>query len=209
MQTKARGFTLIELMLAMTFLAAIMLISSGAIVQAFSIYNKGLIVKQINQVGRTLTEDMTRAANGAAVTDSTDPNTHVLCLGSTVYAWNTPTQADQKKYTDHVTPINFIKTNAASACTSSSAVEIDASESTQLLSDTVRVLYTEVEKASGADNVINITFVFGTYDSDPASPIRPKLVGGQWKCDAGGLGNYCAFGVYKTTLYLPNPKDQT
>lgn len=212
MKANTRGFTIIELMLAMMFLTSILLISSTVIVQAFGMYNKGLVIKQINQAGRTLTEDMTRAANNAAVTDDLDSNTHVLCLGSSVYAWNTPEQirppsTDIKRYVSGQ-PINFVKIDDASACTSSTAVRVDEDNATSLLSENIRVFSVEITKVAG--DVVNIEFVFGTYDaSDPNSVINPKETSpGKWECDGTSLGNYCAFGVYSTTLYLPNPKEQ-
>lgn len=212
-----RGFTLVELMLAMVFLSSILLISTSVIIQAFSIYNKGLAVRQINQLGRTLTEDMTRAANsGNVVIDSAGSNAHVLCLGATVYVWNTVAQTRSaepkpvKKFVGLTDELNLVKVNGGE-CTSDEAVEIDRNIAIDMLSDQVRVLSADVSQVADS-NLVNITFVFGTYDSDPNSSVNPRETvegNGIWQCPASGLGNYCAFGVYTTTLYLPNSNEQT
>lgn len=213
-----QGFTLVELMLAMVFLSSILLISTSVIIQAFSIYNKGLAVRQINQLGRTLTEDMTRAANsGNVVIDSEGSNSHVLCLGATAYIWNTVANTRSadlpkpvKKFAGTSDEVNLVKVNGGE-CTSDINVEVDRDLAIDMLSDQVRVLSADVSQVADS-NLVNITFVFGTYDSDPNSSVNPTETSpgsGVWQCAASGLGSYCAFGVYTTTLYLPNAAEQT
>lgn len=217
-KSKEKGFTLVELMLAMVFLSSILLISTAVIIQAFSIYNKGLAVRQINQLGRTLTEDMTRAANsGKVVVDGVGTNAHVLCLGSTVYAWNTVAQTRStdlpkpvKKFAVTGEEINLVKVNGGT-CTSDINEDIDGSVAIDMLSDQVRVLSATVTHVNNS-NLVNIEFVFGTYDENENSSINPTETtpgSGDWHCAASGLGSYCAFGVYTTTLYLPNSNQQT
>lgn len=215
MKSKQHGFTLVELMLAMVFLSAILLICASVIVQSFGIYNKGLAIKQINQIGRTLTEDMTRAANsGNLVTDSAPGTNHVLCLGSSVYIWNTVQQTRASpprpvKVFEDNTDVNLVKveTPGTGVCTSDIAKKVNPDTATSLLSSQVRVLSATIQPVQGASSAVNVRFVFGTYDSDATSPVNPRetpVGSGTYQCDATGLGNYCAFGVYSTTLYLPN-----
>lgn len=221
MKSKQKGFTLIELMLAMAFLASILVLCTAVIIQAFTIYNKGLAVKQINQLGRTLTEDMTRAANSGKVVldlDTANANSHILCLGSSAYIWNTVTDVRSatipkpvKTFETSGDEVNMVKIRSTSGevCTSNIGVQVNRDNAIDLLSGQVRVLSASVTQVPNS-NLINISFVFGTYDDDPASPVNPTEVSpGKWECAGSGLGSYCAFGVYSTTLYLPNSNNQT
>lgn len=95
---KQQGFTIIELMLAMSFIAVLLIAIAMTIVQIGSIYNKGLTLKEVNQTGRDLTDDIRRTvAIGGQVDLANDyrevvQGTQViggrLCLGSSSYVWN-------------------------------------------------------------------------------------------------------------------------
>ena len=89
-----KGFTLIELMLAMAFLSALLLGIAMTIITIGTIYNKGMTVKDISQSARALNSDITRVASESASFDaSTDLLTTTaggrLCLGQYSYIWNT------------------------------------------------------------------------------------------------------------------------
>jgi type II secretory pathway pseudopilin PulG len=95
---RQQGFTIIELMLAMTFIAFLLLAIALTIIQIGAIYNKGTTFKEINQTSRDLNDDLDRTINAAgSVTLATDyvqtPNAANpvggrLCLGSYSYIWN-------------------------------------------------------------------------------------------------------------------------
>lgn len=53
-QVKSRGFTIIELMLSMTFLAMLMLVIALTTIQISNIYNKGVTLREVNQAGRSV-----------------------------------------------------------------------------------------------------------------------------------------------------------
>ena len=63
---KQRGFTLIELMLAMTFISVLLLAIAMTIIQIGNIYNKGTTVKEINQAARAIADDVSRSASAAS-----------------------------------------------------------------------------------------------------------------------------------------------
>ncbi len=122
-QTKRRdGFTLIELMLAMTFVAILLLTIAMTIVQMGTVYNRGMTLKEVNQSARDVADDLRRNVQAAGVfnvgtgPDTTDyvkfsrvvdgNNVVVsgrLCLGNYTYIWNTATAietnfADRARY---------------------------------------------------------------------------------------------------------------
>lgn len=96
MNTKFTGFTLIELMLAMTFISILLLTIALTIVQIANIYNHGGILKEMNQTSRSITEELDGAFRSSSKF-STDPaaNRYVsntwggrLCSGQYSYIWN-------------------------------------------------------------------------------------------------------------------------
>lgn len=91
---KQSGFTLVELMLAMSFIAVLLISIALSVVQVSNIYNKGTTLKDINQTARSVASDITRTANQApALTLATDFKTNSgggrLCFGTYSYIWNT------------------------------------------------------------------------------------------------------------------------
>lgn len=96
-----QGFTLIELMLAMTFIAFLLVSIALTIIQVGAVYNKGTTLKEINQTSRDLNDDIRRnIRSSGSLNLATDyvlsPTTATpasavggrLCLGSYSYIWN-------------------------------------------------------------------------------------------------------------------------
>ena len=94
------GFTLVELSLAMTFLAFIMLFVIVVIMQMINIYNKSISLSQINQAGRQLMSDLNGGARFASPSSkSVWPTTGVpnrMCIGGVSYVWNLADQTTHK-----------------------------------------------------------------------------------------------------------------
>jgi prepilin-type N-terminal cleavage/methylation domain-containing protein len=106
-----KGFTIIELMLAMSFVAVLMVSVAFLIIRVTAIYQKGLTIRSINQVGRNLTSDFIRAVADSPVDDSLSsrdayyyslPSTGTqmqgaFCTGKNSYLWNTGTAINTGK----------------------------------------------------------------------------------------------------------------
>ena len=119
---RTQGFTLIELMLSMSFLAILLLAIAMTIIQIGTIYNKGIVVKEINQAGRAIGDDIRRTSSAAQAVNLTRDYVATtaggrLCLGSVSYIWNT-TLAIEKNDTNLTTyqgstiidkPLRFVK----------------------------------------------------------------------------------------------------
>lgn len=104
-QTNYQGFTIIELLLAMSFVSVMLLGIAITVMQIGSIYNKGLTMKSVDQAGRTLSDDMRRTLSGSEPfviddgsyrtqrhpeTDAGEPSDGGrLCTGTYSYIWNT------------------------------------------------------------------------------------------------------------------------
>lgn len=88
-----RGFTIIELMLAMTFVAVLLVAIALTIVQIGAIYNRGMTLKEINQTGRIVSVDLSRSIAASSAFDPatsfyTNPAGGRLCTGNVSYIWN-------------------------------------------------------------------------------------------------------------------------
>lgn len=91
-----KGFTLIELLLAMTFISTLLLTIAMTIVQIANIYNHGMILKEVNQTARAVTQELDRAVRASSsfstnVADRKYVNNAWggrMCLGQYSYVWN-------------------------------------------------------------------------------------------------------------------------
>jgi type II secretory pathway pseudopilin PulG len=107
-----KGFTIIELMLSMSFLAVLMITIAILTIRIVSIYQKGLAIRAVSSTGRALIDDFTRSVASAPIqiqllyghddyffshTATIDVNGHDVtaqlfggfCTGSNSYLWNT------------------------------------------------------------------------------------------------------------------------
>ena len=89
-----KGFTLIELMLAMTFIAILLLAIAMTVIQLGNIYRKGLSLKEVNQVSRDISSDVRKSLSSVDAIDlTTDYVTTTaggrVCFGNYTYIWNT------------------------------------------------------------------------------------------------------------------------
>jgi prepilin-type N-terminal cleavage/methylation domain-containing protein len=108
-QAQKRGFTLIELMLAMTFVSVLLMGIAMTVIQMATIYNRGMTVKEVNQAARDISDDMRRSVAASEVfivnTDGSESDDSIivtsgaeeiggrLCTGTFSYLWN---------YSEHV-----------------------------------------------------------------------------------------------------------
>lgn len=93
---KQKGFTLVELMLAMTFISMLLLAIALTIVQVANIYNRGILLREVNQVSRSISDELEQAIRSSS-TFTNDPAARRyvnnqwggrLCTGQFSYIWN-------------------------------------------------------------------------------------------------------------------------
>lgn len=69
-----KGFTLVELMLGMGFVGSLLVLIAIVIIQIMGLYNKGLTLKEVNEVSRIVVRDMQQSISSAdAFRLMTDP----------------------------------------------------------------------------------------------------------------------------------------
>lgn len=99
-----KGFTLVELSLAMAFLSLLLLAILFSTIHIGKLYAKGVTNRQINQVGRELVDTIQRdflAADAAGINISA-LGANRVCVGGVSYVWNTATVLHSGTTTDVV-----------------------------------------------------------------------------------------------------------
>ena len=119
---QAEGFTIIELMIAMAFIATLLLAIVATIMQIGTVYNKGVAMKSVNQAGRAVVADIKRTIGespllvipevtdtihygrtdpflfqnerGGIIAVGGDPYGGRLCTGIYSYIWNSGKHVD-------------------------------------------------------------------------------------------------------------------
>lgn len=154
-----KGFTLIELMLAMTFIAFLLVAIAMTTIQISAIYNKGITLREVNQAGRAISDELQRSVSASIPFDATpkkDDSSETatskfvdfdgggrLCLGQYTYAWNygrsiaggSGVPDTLNKYSNGDTSIvRFVKVSDPNgALCSSTIATIDRANATEML----------------------------------------------------------------------------
>lgn len=153
------GFTLVELMLSMTFVSLLLMAISMTVIQISNIYTKGLTMRAVAQTGQVLAQDMRRSIESARPLDLgssptiggqnfrpmvsvggdiNDPDGGRLCTGAYTYIWNNGKTFDDpvNKYSDSTDLIKMIKVmdNGSIYCTDLSR-NIELSAASEMLGD--------------------------------------------------------------------------
>ncbi|HMI09346.1 MAG TPA: prepilin-type N-terminal cleavage/methylation domain-containing protein [Candidatus Saccharimonadales bacterium] len=212
---KKDGFTLIELMLAMSFISLLLLAIAMTTIQVSHIYTKGITLREVNQAGRAVSEELQRSISASSPfeVNSAAPATKYivrlgggrLCLGRYTYAWNFGSAlkgdpgapAPFSKYEDG-TPVRFAKISDpnASLCTAPISDTVIRANSTDMLVSGDRDLAMHkftitkgAEDLTIGQTLYAISMVIGTND-------RAELVTGDTSCkppaDGQGNENYCS-----------------
>ncbi len=189
-----KGFTLIELMLAMTFVSALLLAIAMTVIQISHIYTRGLTVKEVNQAGRSLAIELKRGVSQAApftipgpkyIDNIKTPWGGRLCIGQYSYIWNygktlsdtTTDKNNSNVYTDG-TKMSFIKVpdSAGVYCSipsslidKTNAVEMLASGDNSLALQGFTITNNSTDPTSG-EAIYSISYIIGTNDQAALNP---------------------------------------
>lgn len=185
-----QGFTLIELVLAMSFIAVLLLAIAMTIIQIGNIYNRGMTVKEVNQTGRALSVEFIRDFT-ASQEFSLDPVAQryittrttggQLCMGQYSYVWNygkyiLPNATNISKLADG-TAVRFVRVNdnGGRYCLDANAYRtvLDADTPKELLKvgdRTLSIHQFAVKSGTNAydpgtgQRLYNVTYTIGTSD---------------------------------------------
>lgn len=188
-----QGFTLIELMLAMTFISVLLIAIAMTTIQMSNIYTKGITLREVNQAGRTLSDDLQRsigasapfdlAATGNQTSYVQQQNGGRLCVGKYSYIWNygesiaaqAPASQQNTYRDDNNSYIRFIKVsdpdhslciagnNGLESPTKAESRELLAEGDRDLAIHSFKIVETAREAAT-SQAMYAITFTLGTND---------------------------------------------
>jgi prepilin-type N-terminal cleavage/methylation domain-containing protein len=195
-----RGFTLVELMLALAFVGFVMIFVVLATLEVMGNYNKGVAIKQINQTARTVVEDMgrlVRLANAQAIIVPA-ASTGRVCFGGVSYVWNIR-GGTTNKY-NNGTIVGFARVDDASGamCTLSGGryPRVPIGRATEIVTSDVWVQALTVSVASN-QQLVSISLTLSTSGTN--QPTGPGST-----CVGGKVGEYCAVATFSTTVNTRN-----
>lgn len=223
---EGEGFTMVELMLAMSFVSALLVAIVMTTMQVSHIYNRGLTLREVNQAGRAVLEDMqnTIAVStpfsvdaSAATTRYVDrPGGGRLCTGKYTYAWNygrsiagiSSAPAVYNKYTDD-SVVRYAKVNdpGAGLCVNTSmrinkanAVEILAAGDRDLAAHEVTVVNAANDTETG-QALYAISMTIGTNDQSQLLTANDSC-----KPPSANVGNedYCSVNQFDIVVRAGN-----
>ncbi len=205
--TKQSGFTLVELTLAIAFIAFLVMFTVMATLQVLKTYNKGLAVKEINQSARTIVEEISRnvrTGTTASIITGLTATQYRTCINGTSYIWNVA-GGNLNKYSSTGNPaVTFVRANDSgqSLCAQSGGVypNVDPANATQLLSNRVWVQSLTIVENSTTD-LATITLQLSTAD-DPLSPLLEADPSGGVRCKGQAGDQFCAVGTLTTTIAM-------
>ena len=186
-KSEQEGFTIIELSLAMAFIAMLLLAIALLTSQISSVYNKGLTLKSVNDAGLLVSRDLQQTLNTsipAQVIFRNGDGGGRICANNVVYAWNYAGRISNGTYgfygrnrlstgTEEVRLVRF--TGGVSFCTAVMGVyplipNDPSARLTQLLNggDASLVLHPDITFSEAAVNgddlqrIYSISFILGT-----------------------------------------------
>lgn len=183
---KKQGFTLIELMLAMTFIAILLVAIAMTTIQISAIYNKGITLREVNQAGRAISDELQRSISSAVPFDvtpkkddsPTDTSKYVvrdgggrLCVGRYTYVWNygqsiakvSGAPSTYNKYKEDGSDVRFAKVSdpGGDLCTKSTEPVIRANATEMLTSGDRELVVHEFTVTGRASDAVTGQAMYG------------------------------------------------
>ncbi len=207
MSHKRRGFTLIELMLSMTFIAFMLIAIALCIIQMSTIYNRGETLRSINQAARVIATDLDDTITAAYPfeVDQTAVAAGRLCTGRFSYVWNTPSVTNVYASPDTDKTIHFVRVEDANGLLCSNlSTPVTKANATELLEAGDRTLIVRsfaivrvAQDNNTKQQLYTISMSLGTNDinaiNTTANTCKPPS-------DTGADLTYCAVNEFSITV---------
>lgn len=194
------GFTLTELMFAMAFLAFLLLFIVNAMVQYMATYNKGLTYKAINQTGRIVFEDMTRAIRVSGENTNTGlVSQGRFCVSGQAYVWNygdqSTNQYQAQNGQDDGRVDGIIRVPDATQELCKDTDNRPSRDDVTVIAPGRVAVQEFVVTSADSGGLYRIELVLGTDGED-----APTRQGGSFSCPGGRAGQFCAFAEFETHI---------
>lgn len=207
-------------MLAMTFISILLVAIAMTTIQITNIYNKGITLREVNQAGRSVSDDLQRSISSSIPFDvtpkrdaspATETSKYVvrdgggrLCLGRYTYAWNygksiagvsgAPTILNE--YNDN-TPVRFAKVAdpSASLCTDPT-LAINRADATEMLASGDRELVVHAfDITTNANDTTTGQAIYAismVIGTNDAQELTTNDTSCKPPADSAGNDNYCS-----------------
>lgn len=207
-QNKTQGFTIIELLFAMSFVSVLLIIVLTATLQITRIYNKGITLKQVNQSGAAIGSELQMSLKAADAPLSTtavkngDNTGGRLCLGTYSYVWNLK-GATTNKYNGNSDKIGLVKVSDPSRAMCDGTPGVPKAKATELIlgsQDTagvhleLRDFSIEQVANSGINYVYTITYTVSTDDHSLISADTEA-------CSGSSSDEFCALNRFSFEVF--------
>lgn len=209
------GFTIIELMIALTFIAFLLMFIVSMTLRVTNMYSKGMTLKSINQASRTVVEQMSRDITESSKVEiySALQNGGVICTDRAVYLWNRLTLTVAPEYSDirydsidKDKPIRLMRSTDLSMCVSSAEIHdvlySPTGENVDLLSASTSVV--AISLTEQQDKLYRLVVRLGSAD-----PTLYETSGGEtlgYECKQGGEGDFCHTVEFERIIYAPRAR---
>lgn len=220
------AFTMIELMLAMSFVAVLMMAITFLTIHVSNLYTRGVTLKEVNQTGLAITEDMQRTIGATApfdINQGSGTSRYVevadrggrLCTGQYSYAWNyaNSLQGHALPYTtyqDTNKPVRLVRVldPEANLCRTAMNNVVDPAKTTNLLQAGERdlALYNFTISTNAASSFVSqalytVSFTLGTIQEGQIDSVNKTC-----KPPKEGVGyeDYCAINEFNIVVRAGN-----
>ncbi len=222
--SRQRGFTLVELMLAMIFVSGLLLAIALLTMQVITIYTKGITLAAVDQAGQVIARELRDSTNSAIPTNikviqvvNGDESAGRYCTGSVSYIWNSGatingTSSSVNNYSTGSASdkknIRFVKVsdNGGALCANGNLTpDIDRSKATELLNAVDRNLAIRkldiLKKEFAAQAIYSFSLVVATNDAG-------QFISGEQNCqapnDVANPDEFCATNSFDFTARAGN-----
>lgn len=226
------GFTIIELLLAMSFVAVLLLTIAVTVIQIGNMHSKGMTLRNVDQAARVITSDVRRIVGQSQpfalesnLTYQRHPSSSVgdpdggrLCTGDYTYVWNFGKSLSNpiNKYETGDDQIRFarVRDNGGAYCADPTK-NIKNSDATELLAANSRDLAVQsftVELLTPDDNSGQAMYFFrmqvGTNNQEAIDRKPDPVLTINASCkppsEESGLQNFCAVNQFDFTAVAGN-----
>lgn len=201
-----KGFTIIELLIALSFFSFLLMALTVGFVQINRAYTKGITVKTIQENGRVLMNDITRAIRSSGdgvVTVSANP--YRLCINGIRYGWNQGTDNNgarsEETFLTSTVPmvpstekITLAKTMDGANCTA----KLVKSQSEAAIDRRAIVQYLSVSHV-GASQVWKVKLILSTSETSDLSSFGETA-----KCKEQVGNQFCDIAKFETIVSVRN-----
>lgn len=229
-KTLQGGFTIIELLLAMTFVSVLLLAIAVMVIQIGTVYNKGITMRAVDQAGRLVSADVQQSLGQSqplmlesayvlqrapGSSNSDQPEGGRLCTGSYTYIWNFGVALSEQRYrpinkfVDSDQEIRMVRIrDAGGQYCSNLTAPIESARATEILAagDRNLALHEFTIRELARDTALGqalygVTMKIGTNDQSALTTIDASC---KPPSDDEAMQEYCAVNMFDFTAQAGN-----